>query len=147
MDIDPGFGHWLAGFVAGEGSFQIHRNREAWELLFTIKLRDDDIDMLYEIQDCTSCGTVYRLAAHGSSKPSATWSVGSLEDQLRLIHILDRFSIRAKKAKDYHIWRRAVFAKSAKDFERIDELGQELKEARAYKALASASVTGENRGS
>lgn len=42
------------------------------------------------------------------------------------------------QAKDYHIWRRAVFAKSARDFDRVGELSQELREARAYKAIRSA---------
>ncbi len=135
--IDPGFGHWLAGFVAGEGCFAIHRNRETWELTFTIALRDDDADILYEIQDQLGCGKIYTAKQSGNSKPQAVWSVGNQEDQLHLIHVLDHFSLRARKAKDYHVWRRAVFAKAAKDYLRVGELKNELDEARAYKSRDS----------
>jgi hypothetical protein len=26
-EFDPAFGHWLAGFIAGEGCFGIHRSK------------------------------------------------------------------------------------------------------------------------
>ena len=136
--IDPEFGHWFAGFVAGEGSFNITPNRGAWQCTFTIALRDDDIAILYEIQSELGIGQVYQRKKQGKSNPQVEWKVGSLDECLRLIHVLDRFSLRARKAKDYHIWRRAVFAKSAKDTEALVILADELLAARAYKSSPSA---------
>lgn len=136
--IDPGFGHWFAGFVAGEGSFNITSNRGAWQCTFAIALRDDDVAMLYEIQNQLGFGSVYPRKSQGKSNPQVEWKVGSLDECLRLIHVLDQFSLRPRKSKDYYVWRRAVFAKSAQDTKSFASLAQELREARAYKSSPSA---------
>jgi LAGLIDADG endonuclease len=139
-DIDPFFGHWLAGFIAGEGCFSITLNHgSSWQCAFELKVRDDDGDIMYEIQSQLGLGKIYNLAERDTSRPQVTWRIGSLDECIRFIHVLDQFSLRARKSKDYHIWRRAVFAKSAQDFERIAILAAELKEERAYKTPASSS--------
>ena len=138
MEIDPTFGHWLAGFIAGEGCFTITAEGRYWRLAFVINLRDDDADILREIQSRLGFGQLYPKKAKGASQPQMSWQVQTLDECLQLIYVLDQFSLRARKAKDYHIWRRAVFAKSAKEPKRISELANELKEARAYKASDSA---------
>lgn len=134
MDIDPSFGHWLAGFVAGEGCFLVSKQRNTWNCIFTLSLRDDDAEILWEIHDRLGIGRLQKKPEKGSSKPQTEWIVSNKEDCLQLVYILDKFSLRAKKARDFHIWRRAVFAHSAKDVERVASLAVELKQTRAYKS-------------
>lgn len=134
MEVDPAFGHWLSGFIAGEGSFNIVRNHGCWVISFTLSQRDDDADTIHEIRDQLDLGKVYRIKPSGASKPKVAWQISRLSEQLQLIEVLDRFPIRSRKTKDYAIWKQAVLAKSAKDFVQIDELAPKLKAARTYKA-------------
>jgi hypothetical protein len=63
-----------------------------------------------------------------------------LQDSLKLIEILDRYPLRARKAKDYTIWREAIFAKSGKaygDDGGLPHLSIALKSGRAYKPQTS----------
>jgi hypothetical protein len=64
-EIDDGFGHWLAGFADGEGSFNIgHPKRPAapsYNCSFSIGLRIDDLPILEEIERRTGIG---RLSVH-----------------------------------------------------------------------------------
>ena len=138
MMIEPDFGHWFAGFVAGEGCFHIDYRDRHHDCGFTLVLRDDDAAILEEIKDRLGFGVLTTRAARGSSKRQVGWEVRTKEDALKLVHVLDRFSLRAKKARDYAIWRRAVFAWNALDFERVDALGLQLREARDYKGPSSA---------
>jgi hypothetical protein len=135
--MDTEFGHWLAGFIAGEGCFAIARNHGCWVISFTLTQRDDDAAIIYEIQDRLGFGTIHRSRGRGNSKPQITWQVARVADQCRLVQILDRFPMRARKTEDYHIWRQAVLAKSTKDLGRIDALVPKLKAARAYKAASA----------
>jgi len=107
--IDDAFGHWLAGFVDGEGCFSMlsHNVREAYSCQFLLTLRDDDEAILREIQARTGLGSVARRTpklSHGQTY----WTVHRKEDCIALVAIFDRFPLRAKKARDYAIWRDAV---------------------------------------
>lgn len=114
--LDSGFGHWLAGFMDGEGCFSIQeqRNRGYGQTLHyvckaRVTLRGDDAAILYEISERTGIGTV--LSQHCSNvNPKATWEVSRKAECVALIAILDRYPLRAKKAADYELWRQAVFA-------------------------------------
>lgn len=73
--IDPAFGHWLAGFVDGEGCFYIGRicNRKKgveyvnYRCAFTISLRDDDHAVLHEIRDTLGTGRIVTRKARETS--------------------------------------------------------------------------------
>ncbi len=110
-----GFGHWLAGFIDGEGTFFIRRHsgktpkaRTAFHPEFRVKVRSDDRAILDTIQARTGIGYVKDVKGSGNSKPQAEWIIVRKEDARRLCEILDRFPMRAKKARDYQVWRRAV---------------------------------------
>lgn len=51
IDVDDSFGHWLAGFIAGEGCFRVHKEKEGgyYACHFTLKLQDGDSAILHEI--------------------------------------------------------------------------------------------------
>lgn len=134
MEIESDFGHWLAGFIAGEGCFSITKSGNRHICEFRLSLRDDDGPIIEEIQNRLGIGSVTAINAQGQSKPMVAWIVRRKEETLVLVSILDKFSLRAKKAKDYTIWRRAVFAWAAMDLDRVANLYEELKVARSYEA-------------
>lgn len=108
-----GFGHWFAGFVDGEGCFSLQRVPQGQVApRFVVTLRDDDRPILEAIAARTGIGTLRPLPARLTFNPQATWAVASKRDHMTLVSIFDRFPLRAKKAQDYEIWRRAVLIHS-----------------------------------
>lgn len=79
-------------------------SHKAW---FAIKLRDDDAPILESIRDRLGMGTVIRRT-NGISKPQAIWVVQKKAECVALIEVFDTFPLRAKKARDFIIWKKAV---------------------------------------
>lgn len=115
-DTDPSFGHWMAGFIDGEGHFAISRNspRAGYRYLFAMVLRHDDRPILEDMRAwCGGIGRLYEYQRRpGRLKQAGEvhWRIDRCEDCLALIRLLDVYPLRAKKARDYAIWREAVFA-------------------------------------
>jgi hypothetical protein len=112
-----GFGHWLAGFIDGEGCFYLRIGDESrrgirrnLDIRFSVGVRDDDYEVLEEIVVRTGVGRLSRFRPKSTSNPGARWAVSKFSDLRELIEILDRFPLRAKKRKDYAVWREAVLA-------------------------------------
>jgi len=104
-----GFGHWLAGFIDGEGCFVIHGTAGGrLKCRLAVAVRADELPTLETIQARTGAGTIVTRPQRGTTKPEATWQVQSRPDCLRMAEIFDRFPLRAKKARDYAIWRSAL---------------------------------------
>lgn len=108
--IDREFAHWLAGFIDGEGCFRIHKEKGGgyYACHFTLKLRDDDRAILEEIVGRTGIGHLKPDLIRGTSKPAMVWVVQSKAECVKLVALLDQYPLRAKKARDYAIWREAV---------------------------------------
>lgn len=112
-EVPDDFGHWLAGFLDGEGTFAITQTSKdgTWRMVCQVLLRRDDQPILEEIRTRTGLGRV-RTRNHFTglpgSKPQCIWVVARKDDVLRLVQILDAHPLRAKKARDYAIWREAV---------------------------------------
>lgn len=105
------FGHWLAGFIAGEGCFRIHKGKGGgyYATHFTLKLRNDERPILEEIVARTGIGHLKADdTCRGNAQPTLVWTVQSKAECLKLVTLLDQFPIRARKARDYAIWREAV---------------------------------------
>ena len=115
LDRDA-FGHWLAGFADGEGSFFLGyarargRGTASPHARFQILLRADDLPILLDIQSHLACGRLYvydrekrRAAGHSTSENSATFSVGNILDLAEIVvpHF-DRYPLRAER-RDYRI--------------------------------------------
>lgn len=104
-DLDPGFGHWLAGFIDGEGCFTIKRNgQNASYCSFSIHLHSDDKEILSEIARRTGIGQVRDY----SYREASVWVVCAKAECALLVDLLSRFPMRAKKRRDYEIWAKAV---------------------------------------
>ena len=126
-EVSDDFGHWLAGFIDGEGCFSVSYNgqRQRYPSLkctFRIALRSDDTPLLEECRRQTGLGVVYRQRPFANQKwnPSAMWHVAHKSDSARLIEILDRFPLRSKKARDYAVWREAVIVRNSRRGTRYD---------------------------
>lgn len=109
--ISDSFGHWLAGFVAGEGSFNIQKNgRGAYYCSFRLALHAEDIEILYEIQRRTGLGQTWEGHPPSQKGPRALWTVQAKAECLALVGVFERFPLRAKKQRDFLIWAKAVRA-------------------------------------
>lgn len=115
-DVPDDFGHWLAGFIDGEGCFLIsqtsaarRRNTAKYVMSFQICVRADDGAILEECAQRTGLGTVYYFQKKREKQGDvARWDCQRKADLLAMVRLLDRFPLRAKKATDYAIWREAV---------------------------------------
>lgn len=149
--MDQAFGHWLAGFIDGEGSFTIiPQNRQRvrgatarWSCQFGIQVRDDDHSILEEILLQTGLGRCYRSRAASHRNPLARWTIASKRDAAGLVELLDEFPLRAKKARDFVLWREAVavwialgnagYGQGVRfDWTDMERLSNELKACREY---------------
>lgn len=157
-DIDPAFGHWLAGFIDGEGCFSfscsMYKGERRDRPRFALFLREDDAAIVEEIHTAVGCGVVrwkaaQRRLSYSWGRPQMGWIVDSREGLRRLIAVLDQFPLRSKKASDYAIWREAVMLwinseqryregrrgrETHKCWAQITAIRERLMEARAYKA-------------
>lgn len=143
-NIDPSFGHWLAGFTDGEGCFDITAVglNKSYICRFVIGLRGDDREVLTLARDATGLGSVTtKMKAGTTSNPQAWWSIHAKSDCVRLTELFDRFPLRAKKSRDFAVWRQAVQhwaamprAYKGRDWQRMADLKCELTRGRRYQA-------------
>jgi hypothetical protein len=120
MQIDSAFGNWLAGFIDGEGCFTIRHSKRVGSVgcSFILSVRFDDAEIIEEIHRRTDIGRVRvrdRTGGPGlNGKPQVLWAVNSVPDCLRLAALLDEHPLRAKKRRDYAIWRLALAEDAAR---------------------------------
>lgn len=152
-DIDPLFASWLAGFIDGEGCFQIQKGSgRGYFCNLCVSLRDDDRPVLELICATTGLGKVRQTyGERGVRGGVATWQVHRKAECVELVELFDRFPLRAKKARDYVLWREAVLEwtgmqMTGSDFARNDwtrtaELKGLLQAGRKYQFSASSPKT------
>lgn len=109
--VNDGFGHWLAGFVDGEGHFGIlSKGAHAYACRFSVSLRSDDLAILEECQQRTGLGSIYRRPQRAGARPCAVWTVASHQHCDALAAVFRRYPLRSKKARDFEVWCRALEA-------------------------------------
>jgi len=60
--MDGSFGHFISGLTTGEGCFEFRVSKEnKFRPRFSIKLRDDDYAVLFEIAEALGCGDIYPM--------------------------------------------------------------------------------------
>jgi hypothetical protein len=138
------FGHWFAGFFDGEGSLGIYSDGRTYRCTASIQLRADDEPILYEIIERLGMGALYRSPGHGNTAPQVSWRAERRTHCFRLVELFDAYPLRAKKARDYAIWRQAVFALAARRREHGWDLmalwAERLKAARVFSALPPSAA-------
>lgn len=127
------FGHWLAGFIDGEGCFTIPSRSNAskgyhgraFGCRMDLGLRQDDRPILDLIQSTTKLGKVGMVYAKRYTM--ARWYIGSKEGCRGLVTLLDQYPLRAKKRRDYDVWRLAVKEwTTTRDWGRMAALSDQL---------------------
>jgi LAGLIDADG DNA endonuclease family protein len=108
-DISDEFGNWFAGFTDGEGCFYISKFSGYGGLIqagFKISVRKDDEEIVREIHRLLGFGTV------GYSQTRTTAAVGfrvaASAHCMALVNLFTRYPLRAKKRRDFEIWRKLV---------------------------------------
>lgn len=107
---------WFAGFTDGEGCFQIRCCEGGYRYVprFSIGLRADDGPVLEVLNKAFGGRMTYNgrrdspWGAREGIAPQWRWEVVAKRDLVGLVAYFDRFPLRAKKASDFAIWRRAV---------------------------------------
>lgn len=141
--VDHDFANWLAGFIDGEGSFLITKTKREMNhtCAMAITLRIDDKDVLDEAHRRLGIGVIAEYP--NRQCPSARWTVGSKLDCLKLVAILETHPLRAKKSRDFEVWKRAVWVWNLKvpngnaypmDWSTMKALREELHEVRKMKS-------------
>jgi hypothetical protein len=139
------FGYWLAGLIDGEGCFRIHKQKagDYYAPSFSLKLRDDDTDLIKYIVERTGFGHVARdTSPNGNSRPCVIWRVDSRVATEKLAAFLERYPLRSRKARDWVVWQEAVRVRremkrgnrwdGPRDWTPLIELKAELEQAREY---------------
>lgn len=100
----------IAGVIAGEGSFSIRPNNggTSWACGFSLKMRDDNLGLLGEMQETVGCGYLYRAPARAGSRPQLAWCIQSVRDCRQLERFLAGAPLLSKKRGDLDLWRAAL---------------------------------------
>lgn len=119
-DVSPEDGHWIAGFVAGEGCFTM----SGVSLGFTISQRSDEVHILEFIARTMGLPLKYIKCTSNQYRRDRGQKAGD-EARLQIYHrkilkdrvlpFFDRFPLRARKEVEFKIFRNAVLLLVARD--------------------------------
>jgi len=113
--IDPGFAHYMAGFIDGEGCFHVHKKHvngvDTYDCQFSMTLRADDRPIVEQMQRALcGIGSIAKRPKKGNAQEQVRFCVSSKADCMLLRAVLSAFPLRAKKARDFEIWCQALDA-------------------------------------
>ena len=104
---DSGFAYWLSGLIDGEGHFAIKQHtRGTHAPFFQLKMRADERGTLERIRRSLGVGTI--TDEPREPNPMVKYVIGDKAGCQRLVDLLDKYPLRAKKQIDYWTWREAV---------------------------------------
>jgi LAGLIDADG DNA endonuclease family protein len=108
------FGHWLSGFTDGEGCFYLGvgfrwGKYKVALARFDIQLRADDRVILEEIRAFWGVGHIRYAGQQKRSRPKVVLRIFAASALANVVvpHF-DRYPLRAKKQRDFLIWKRGV---------------------------------------
>jgi hypothetical protein len=132
-------GNFIAGFIEGEGHFGIAEANggQSFRCLMSLRVRDDDAELLAWLRARTAIGLLRAVAAQGNANPQVQWLVQTQADCRTLVELLTRFEMRGRKMREFAIWKRAVALWSSGDpwrTSRADGLRRELVGVRRFQA-------------
>ena len=97
------FSSWLAGFIDGEGSFQVFLDRLYLRVMFRIRLHKDDINVLQKIQDFLGVG---RVVIEGNS---CVFIISNVKELINVLFpLLDKYNLYTTKWLDYIDFKKVV---------------------------------------
>jgi hypothetical protein len=103
---------FLAGFLEGEACFAITEQNGGQSLSCSasVRLRDDDQDLLEWLVALTGLGALSRVPAQRTSRPQISWKVDSQADCAELIRLIADCGFHGRRAAEFGIWSTAVNA-------------------------------------
>ena len=128
----------------GEGNLSVHIHKQHTHLRpfyyprFAIHLRADDMPILLQIQQFLGVGKIY-IHNNIERNPMVTFQIDGNSSLRKLIAVLDECPLRAKKAKEYAIWRTCVLMKQGRG--RIEYLAIAYEQLRELKKFQIGSET------
>lgn len=155
MDNSDGFLDWFAGFVDGEGCFQIRNTArpsrpKSFEPTLAISMREDDGALLLEIKRRLGFGCVffYNPGGRTGTRPAVRLTFNGRHQAERLLAIFEAHSLRSKKRRDFEVWAAAVREKAkgkAADRGLLRQLEAQIKEVRQYVPREAAPPSGDKQ--
>ena len=138
-------GHFIAGFLEGEAHFGITEANggQSFMCFMSLRLRDDDAELLTWLRDTTCVGHTRPVAARGTSKAQVEWRVQTQAGCRTLAALLGEFEVRGRRRREVDIWRRAVDVSSSRIGDRalvLRRLRERLGESRCYLPPSSAPI-------
>ena len=108
--ISAAEGHFIAGFIEGEGHFGLTEANggQSFQCLMGLRLRDDDARLITWLRERTGVGTLRPVAAQSTAKPQVEWRVQTQAGCRVLVDLLTRFPPRGRKRLEFEIWAEAV---------------------------------------
>lgn len=115
--------HFVAGFIAGEGSFGMYRNNKSLDSYypkFTVEVHIRDIEILKEIKILLKCGNINIF----NGRPNIVrFSVTSFSDSKKyIIPFMDRYLKHTYKKCQYLEWRSNIIGYNQKRIDTIKKL-------------------------
>ena len=108
------FSSWLAGFIDGEGSFQVFLDRVYLRVMFRIRLHKDDINVLQKIQDFLGVG---RVVIEGNS---CVFIISNVKELINVLFpLLDKYNLYTTKWLDYIDFKKVVYFLSESNTTRV----------------------------
>ena len=108
----PDFGHWFAGLVDGEGSFNILSHNCGVYCCFSLAFRIDDLPTLEYIQKMLGYGRIHvdrkKYDKTRNSNPAVRFVVADSRGLSNLVQLFQVYPLRSKKLSDFLIWSEAV---------------------------------------
>lgn len=103
---------FIAGLLEGEACFTISEQNggQSYSCGLSVRMRDDEQDLLEWLVAFTGLGRLYRVAARSTSRPQLHWSVQSTEHCLELDRLIEPCGFRGRRLAELEVWRAALDA-------------------------------------
>jgi hypothetical protein len=143
--ISASEGHFIAGFIEGEGHFGIAEANggQSFRCVMSLKVRDDDTELVEWLRARVGVGGLHRVPARATSNPQVSWLVQTQPGCRALVKLLTRFEMRGRKAREFEIWKDAVELWSSGAPNRVaraESLRRRLLAARRFGAPANGRI-------
>lgn len=102
--------YFIAGFVAGEGSFGIYKIKgkpNSYVVEFIVEVNKRDLKILKEIQKAVKCGYIY--GGYKKRPNMVRFKVSGKKDLInKVIPFMDKYLMGSYKRKQYKKWRKRI---------------------------------------
>jgi hypothetical protein len=86
---------FIAGFLEGEACFVVSElnGGQSFSCGVSVRMRDDEQDLLEWLVGMTGFGRLYRVPAQPSSRPQIAWHIGTQDDCRELLGLIRELAV------------------------------------------------------